>query len=158
MFNGFVIAGGGGDGGRGVWVAKLLLLCRCFVKVDTGSMELPFMKHMQFIPYLDGEEAELCSVCLRLARTDAGEDESVVSTGLKETDCAVAENGLEQILFRVFSALCMWLRQMLLGIPLPQTCSGLVIVSTLIVFSGNLKREESECKTNNNCIGWWCDL
>lgn len=87
--NSFVTVGGEDDEREEIWVAKVLLSCRCSVKRDTEGTELTFVQYMKCITPLDKAGERLGCVCLRRATTDDEENECGVGTALKENDCTV---------------------------------------------------------------------
>lgn len=90
MVNSFVVVRVEGDEEEEIWVARVLLLCRCFVRGDTEGMELAFVQYMECVRPLDAVDEGLACVCLRWATTDGREDEGEIEMCGEGGDCTVA--------------------------------------------------------------------
>lgn len=65
ILNSFVAVGGDSDEGEEIWVARVLLLCRCSVKRDMEGLDLAFAQWLQCVPFLDAVYETIKCVCLR---------------------------------------------------------------------------------------------
>lgn len=71
--NRFVLVGSGGSEVDGLWVAKILLLFRMNVSVNSESRKYSFLSYMKVTNRIDTEDITLGFVCLRWFTDDEGD-------------------------------------------------------------------------------------
>lgn len=76
MLTSFVVVRGDGDEQEEIWVARVLLLCRCPLKGYTEALKLGTVQYMECVRPLDAVDETLKFLCLRWAATDGENDDS----------------------------------------------------------------------------------
>lgn len=94
ILNNSVVIGEEGDEEEKIWAGRVLLLFLCFVKRDTESLELAFVKYVECVMVLDAGDEGLGLVCLWWETADVGEDESRAGRSVNENGCTVRKGSL----------------------------------------------------------------
>lgn len=99
VLNSALVEAGEGYEREEITVARVLSLWPV-LKRDTEGVKLTFLHYMQWVPIFDTTDETFGSFCLQRTTADCREDDGELGTAMKEKDCAVLGEGLEQLILR----------------------------------------------------------